>query len=125
MTDLRHRTSELQKCTSSAQSEVASCKHELDVANRQLAALKASKSQAEERSRHELEQLHTAHEKEMAALMAKLERKVDSYEQTIKDAEAMIDNKDKLLARWKEEAMVVSINMLHIVLVTTVSLTSQ
>ncbi|GFH22852.1 uncharacterized protein HaLaN_20374, partial [Haematococcus lacustris] len=71
---------------------------------REVANLREAKIRAEAELRHQLSAAREERDAEVKAMAQRMEAAISSCAKSVAEAERMIESKDALLARWKEEA---------------------
>lgn len=102
--ELQRRASELEAAALAAQTEAAGGRQRLLAVERELSSVKAAKAKTEGELRGALAALRTEKDLELKAMVAKMETTVAACNRSVADAEHLLDAKEALLARYKEEA---------------------
>lgn len=105
---MRCKVSTLQDSHGKILSESKTLKNALEVALRQLTASKQAKQETEAALRLEIKHLRVEHEKAMVTMSSKVETVIASSKHQLEEAQAIMDSRQALSCKWKEEALVVS-----------------
>ncbi|GAX80528.1 hypothetical protein CEUSTIGMA_g7966.t1 [Chlamydomonas eustigma] len=106
--DMRQKTVESDVQLTNRRNEVMGLTRQLDAASRELQAALLSRSKVDEDARMQMSAMRSERDQEIRALAAKLESTVLSCNRSVAEAERVMEAKEAMLARWKEEAQAIA-----------------
>ncbi|GMH32563.1 hypothetical protein BSKO_00397 [Bryopsis sp. KO-2023] len=106
--ELRKKAADLQVSQRDGQLEVTRLQHQLDTSLRQHSACKKAREEMESGKKQEMKRMRLEHEKEVITLTSKMEKLVGINRRQLDEAQAIMDSREALVVRWKEEALVLS-----------------
>eukprot|EP00798_Chlamydomonas_sp_ICE-L_P013267 gene13267-19107_t len=105
---LKHRAAELETSASVSQAEASGSARQLEANAKELQLSKVAYATLEADLRQEIASIRAERDQEVKLLASKLEASMVGCAKSVTEAERMLEAKETLLARWKEEATLVT-----------------
>ncbi|MEW5318656.1 MAG: hypothetical protein WDW38_009861 [Sanguina aurantia] len=105
---LKQYSVELEGAVQVSRNEVAGLRRGVEAAGREVVNLRAAKALSEGGLRQQITAVRVERESELQATVAKLEAAVAAGSSSTQEAERLLEAKEDLLARWREEATTIA-----------------